>query len=183
MKSRHVLRENIALVITVPLLLFASWSIYRVLQRQSDISKHPIIKSISRYGPPDIARQIDIELGPDVTKHGKVAVPPSWLLLPTFFGLSVCHVPDIIWAYKKVTKHAWNFIPTGKSYAVLMWDRYGISLELTTTSEKADSILHSLAERLPWAVFGFTEELRQIVNGNWASVVAAVDARRGEVRV
>lgn len=172
----------VALVICIPIFLFAVWSIYQVVQRQNSPEKHPIIKAISRYGSPDIARQMDGELGTDATNLRKATIVPSWIVLPTAFGLSVCHIPDIIWAYKKVTRHSVNFIPTGKSYAVVMWDRYGISLELTATLERADAILCALAELSPWAIFGYTEELRQTMNGGFAEAVATVDARRAGIK-
>jgi hypothetical protein len=172
----------VALLIATPLLLFAIWSIYRVVQRQNDVAKHPIIKAISRYGSPDIARQLDIELGPDAVRLRKVTITPSWIVLPTAFGLSICHIPDIIWAYKKVTKHSVNFIPTGKSYAVMVWDRYGISLELSASLKKADAILQTLVGSVPWAVFGYTDELKQAMN-DWPAAVAFVDTQRAGIKV
>jgi hypothetical protein len=32
--------------------------------------------------------------------------------------------------YKKVTKHYTNFIPTGKTYQIIMYDRFGKPLQM-----------------------------------------------------
>ena len=45
-------------------------------------------------------------------------------------------VPDIVWVYKKVTQHSINFIPTGKSFAALLYDRYGYSTEIQASQKK-----------------------------------------------
>ena len=46
------------------------------------------------------------------------------------FGLPLGRILDVRWAYKKVTKHYTNFIPTGKSDAAVAFSRNGIPLEI-----------------------------------------------------
>ena len=48
---------------------------------------------------------------------------PNWLLHPTQFGLQVVAIKELIWAYKHVTKHYTNFIPTGKTFRLQVADR------------------------------------------------------------
>lgn len=167
----------IAFAISIPLILFALWNLRKIQRRKDDPLKHPILKSLSRYGSlADSARQIDS----DTNGKGlwRTTLGQSWILRPSIFALAVCHIPDIIWGYKKVTKHSVNLIPTGKSYAVVMVDRYGVSLELSVRKHQADELLVGLCAKVPWAVFGFTDELNQLAHASWPEFVAAVDARR-----
>jgi len=169
----------IALAICIPVILFALWNISKAGKRRNNPLTHPILKSLSRYGPlADTACQIDADAAGAPQRVGNALLGPSWILLPSAFSLSVCHIPDVVWAYEKVTKRSVNFIPTGKSYAAIVFDRYGQSLEIQAGREKSEQVLGMLAERAPWAVFGFSDELKKLAGANWAGFVAAVDARR-----
>jgi hypothetical protein len=83
----------------------------------------------------------------------------------------------VIWAYKKVTKHYTNFIPTGKSYAVVICSRDGRSLEITSKQKKADGMLEELARRWPWILLGYSDELAAAWKSNRDAVIGVVDAR------
>jgi len=167
----------IAAAICIPVLLCALWIIWRVRTRIENPLRHPILNSLSRYGSlANSARQIDAES--NGKRLGEVVLGQTWILLPSLFFLRVYHIPNVIWAYKKVTKHSVNFIPTGKSYATVIVDRYGNPLELSATEAKANEILRVLCDKVPWAVFGFSEELSSAARADWAGFVAAVDERR-----
>jgi hypothetical protein len=169
----------VALAIGLPVLLFAAWLIRKVAQRRNDPLSHPIFKAASRYGSlVDIAQQIDLELKGNAGRLCGAIVTPSWVLVKGMFSCAVFHIPDVVWAYKKVTKHSVNFIPTGKTYSTLMFDRYGVSLEMDEKRDKTDAVLTMLGEKTPWAVFGYSDELKKIAQENWSGFVAAVDARR-----
>ena len=111
----------------------------------------------------------------------KLILGPSWILLPTVFDLQICHIPDLVWAYKKVTKRSVNFIPTGKTYAAVLHDRYGKPVEIQATQEEADEMLQMLVGKAPWAIFGFSDELKSASEKDWKGLVAAVDDRRLQV--
>jgi hypothetical protein len=169
----------IALGLGIPAFLLAAWLIMKVMRRRADAASHPIVKSASRYGTlADVAHQFDMELQSSAVKIGGATVTQSWVFLPKRFGLSICRIPDLIWAYKKVTKHYHNFIPTGKTYEVIMYDRFGQPLQMQARQKKIDAMLALLAERAPWAVFGYTDELSRTLRTNWGGLVAAVDQRK-----
>jgi len=167
----------ISFAVCIPVFLFALWSIWKVKARVDNPLRHPIIKSLSRYGPiAESARQIDAETCQ--RKLREVILGPSWLILPEIFSLKMCHVPDVVWAYKKRTKHKMYFvITTGTSYAVVIFDRSGEPFELSATEEKANSILEMLITTVPWAVFGYTSDIYGAARADWAGFVAAVDER------
>ena len=169
----------IALAICIPTVLLAVWLIRKVVTRRNAPETHPIVQGASWYGAlADTSQSLETELRGNIVKFGKTKVTQSWVLLPSTFGLAMCHIPNLIWAYKKVTRHYHNFIPTGKSYEVIMYDRHGKPLQMQASQKKIDAVLSLLVERAPWAVFGYSDDLNQALKTDWAGFVAAVDARR-----
>ena len=169
----------VALAICVPVLLIAAWITRKVHRRRIDITQHPIFRSISKYGAlADVAQEFEVELRGNSVKLGRATVTQSWVFLPSTFGLAMCRIPDLIWAYKKVTRHYHNFIPTGKTYDVVMYDRYGVPLQMQARQKKIDAMMTLLLERAHWAVFGYSDDLSNALRTNWGGLVAAVDERR-----
>ena len=169
----------IALAVGIPAFALAAWLIAKVMRRRADASTHPVVQRACIYGTlADVAQQFDIELQGNTVKIGRATITQSWVFLPSRFGLSICRIPDLIWAYKKVTKHYTNFIPTGKTYAVIMYDRFGKPLQMQARQKKIDAMLTLLAERSPWAVFGYSDDLSKTLRTNWGGFIAAVDQRK-----
>ena len=106
-------------------------------------------------------------------------VTDQYLLRSTFFSFDVLRLSDLLWAYKKVTKHSVNFIPTGKTYdAVLAC--YGGRATVKGAEKTVDELLGFAAQRTPWAVFGFSQELETLFAKKTADFCAAVEQRKRE---
>lgn len=72
-----------------------------------------------------------------------------------------------------------NFIPTGKSYtAILACD--GGTAEIKAREKTVDVILAFGAERAPWAIFGFSDELQRLFSKSTPEFCAAVERRKQE---
>lgn len=169
----------VALAFGIPAFILACWLVVKVMRRRADAAVHPIVKMATRYGLlADVSQQLDLELQGAPLKIGSASVTASWVVLQKRFDLKLCRIPDLIWAYKKVTRHYHYFIPTGKTYEVIMYDRYGQPLQMQARENKIDEILKILAERAPWAVFGYSDERNQLLSKNWGGFVAAVDQRK-----
>jgi hypothetical protein len=169
----------IALALGIPAFALAAWLIAKVMRRRADVSSHPVVQRACIYGNfADVAQQFDMELQGNTVKIGRATFTQSWVFLPSRFGLSICRIPDLIWAYKKVTKHYTNFIPTGKTYEIVMYDRFGKPLQMQARQKKIDAMLTILAERSPWAVFGYSDDLSKTLRTNWGGFIAAVDQRK-----
>jgi hypothetical protein len=142
--------------------------------------------SLEKYGSPvTIAAAIDREINGEVSRPtGALFISPSWLLNARFFDLDAKPLVELVWAYKKVTKHSVNFIPTGKTYITVIWDRRRKSMEVSTgrSEQKTHRLLEALAERAPWVLIGYSDELA----GDWttdaAGVISAVDQRRNRIK-
>jgi hypothetical protein len=62
-----------------------------------------------------------------------------------------------------------------------MYDRFGKPLQMRSRQKKIDAILALLAERTPWAVFGYSNDLSTALRTNWGGFIAAVDQRKAGV--
>jgi hypothetical protein len=167
--------------IGIPLLAFSVWLLAKAGKRMANHDAHPIIGSLARFGPPrNVVTAIDAEAknGAQTTSIGRLTLTPSWLLHATGYRLAILRCDEVIWAYKKVTKHYTNFIPTGKSYAVIICSRDGRSLEVTCRQKKADGMLEELARRWPWILIGYSDDMAASWKSNCDAVIRAVDARR-----
>lgn len=140
-----------------------------------DSSSHPIVSRVTSWGDPiGIAHDAKREARSPRYKGGGWLVTDKYLIQSTFFTFDLLRLSDLLWTYKQVTRHSVNFIPTGKTYnGVLVC--YGGSAEVKGSEKMVDSILAFAAERAPWAVFGFSEELETLFNKNNQDFCAAVE--------
>ncbi len=111
--------------------------------------------------------EIESELRGDTEAVGSARVSQHWILRSETFGLSLCRMSEIVWAYKKVTKRSVNFIPTGKSYSATVFRRSGSYTSVDAREKEVDHLLQIIASRAPWALLGFTAEIDRITRSNW----------------
>ena len=163
--------------------LLALWNCIKAIRRYGELSTTAVWKNLSVYGN---AEQLSLEieqqrLGPK-TKYGNLEVTGSWLVNRSLFSTWVSPVGDLAWVYKKVTKHSVNFIPTGKSYSIIIYGRHRQHIEVSVTEKKANELLSDFATRVPWAIYGYDKELDSAWTKNPASLIGAVDSRYEQFR-
>lgn len=167
------------IAICLPILGFAGWNLRKFYARVQNPNTHPIIVAFARFGSvPQLAMEVEGELRGETEALGSARVTQSWIFVSETFGLSICRIPEIVWAYKKVTRHYHNFIPTGKSYATIIFGRDGRAVQADGSQKKMDRLLEVVAARAPWALLGFNEEINKLVRSNWQGFVAEIDERR-----
>lgn len=175
----------IGLVVGIPLLLLGAFNLLRFLQRNGDPARHPAARALARYGDPaQVAMGIDMQARNPaalVTIGKNVRLTPGWLLRPTTFGLDVLRLEDIVWVYKRVTQHRVNFIPAGKTYALVINDRNRKALELQAGEKEVERAGIELAQRAPWIIAGYSAELEKTWRSNPAAIIQAVDQRRAQM--
>jgi hypothetical protein len=171
-----------ALAIDVPLVLLTTWNLSKWKKRAWDYTCHPICKRLAHFGTVEqVIQQIEAALLTNpVEKIAGVKLFGAWLFKPRFFGLTSFHVPDIVWVYKKVTQHSINFIPTGKSFAALLYDRYWYSTEIQARQKQVESLMAVICQQNPWIVAGFGKDLERLWKSQRGAFIAAVDERRKE---
>jgi hypothetical protein len=167
------------LIIGLPLLALAGWNLWKAMRRVSEIQTSPVWKHLAAYGNAEqLSQQIEAEFQPAmVRKYGKLQLAPQWMVRRKMFSTWVSPVGDLVWIYKKVTKHSVNFIPTGKTYSVVLVGRHRQRTEEQMKEKAVNEMLGDLAARVPWALFGFTQDLEKAWRKDPAGVIAAVDSR------
>jgi len=153
------------------------------LTLRKDISRNPVIKRVRGWGDPvTLAVEIEEEYRKHVEyKSQGQRVTERYVIEDRFFHFNVLRFHDLVWAYKKVTQHSVNFIPTGKSYSAVMVF-YGGSATVSGSSTQIDELLQKTALKSPWAIFGFSSELKDLFNKKTEDFCTAVEIRRRELQ-
>jgi hypothetical protein len=143
-----------------------------------DPTSHPVVKRAVSWGDPvGTAAEARRESGSPRHKGGGWLVTDKYLIQSTFFTFDLLRLSDLLWAYKRVTKHSVNFIPTGKTYEAVL-ACYGGQATVKAREKTVDAVLAFAAERAPWAVFGFSKELETLFNKNNRDFCEAVEQRK-----
>ncbi|HEV2961977.1 MAG TPA: DUF6709 family protein [Candidatus Angelobacter sp.] len=160
------------------LFLLALWNCIKGIRRLSELQTTPVWKHLAVYGSVEqLSMEIEQQrLGPK-NKYKTLEVTSSWLINRNLFSTWVSPVGDLAWVYKKVTKHSVNFIPTGKSYQIIIYGRHRQRIEVSMSEKKVNELLADFAARVPWAIYGYDKQLDAAWTKDAASVIATVDAR------
>jgi len=169
----------VMLMVGLPLLALALWNCLKAMRRSSEIQTSPVWKHLAVYGNAEqLSQQIEAELQPAmIRKYGKLQIAQQWMVRRKSFSTWVSPTADLVWVYKKVTKHSVNFIPTGKTYSVVLVGRHRQRIEEQMKEKAVNEMLGDLTARVPWALFGFTQDLEKAWKKDPAGVIAAVDSR------
>ena len=167
------------LMIGLPVLALALWNCLKAVRRSGEIQTSPVWKNLAVYGNAEqLSQQIEAELQPAmIRKYGKLQIAQQWMVRRKTFSTWVSPIADLVWVYKKVTKHSVNFIPTGKTYSVVLVGRHRQRIEEQMKEKAVNEMLADLAARVPWILFGFTKDLEKAWQKDPAGVIAAVDSR------
>jgi hypothetical protein len=167
------------LMIGLPILALALWNCLKAMRRISEIQTSPVWKQLAVYGNAEqLSQQIEAELQPAmIRKYGKLQIAQQWMVRRRTFSTWASPIADLVWVYKKVTKHSVNFIPTGKTYSVVLVGRHRQRIEEQMKEKAVNEMLADVTARVPWALFGFTQDLEKAWRKDPAGVIAAVDSR------
>lgn len=166
--------------IIIPVLALVGWNLWRWQRRFSDYKRHPIYCRMTWFGPVDeVVQHIETAMRTNqLEKIGSARIYGPWLFNKSLFGLTCFHLPDVVWLYEKVTKHYTNFIPTGKSFSVLLNDRHGYTSDFQMSKKNAETLMGRILGQYAWIVGGYSDERKNLWNSQRAAFVAVVDERR-----
>lgn len=172
----------VGLSVAALLLLLAGVGLARALKRLSDPTQHPLMQRLRALGEAStVTSQIDAEVTQSAggVRHGDVQMTPNFLFRPSFLGLDVLRLSDLVWVHGKVTQHSTNGIPTGKTFATVLHDSHKATLEVTCRKEPAmQELLAELTRRAPHALFGHSPELEKAWGQAPQTVIEAVAKRK-----
>ena len=146
-----------------------------------DSSDHPLVKRVSSWGDPlGVAVEVERDFSYPRYKGGNGwRVGDNYLVQSKLFRFDVLRLQDLLWAYKKVTKHSINLIPTGRTYEAIL-ACYGGSAVITCREKQVDEILAFAQQRVPWAVLGYSQEIATLFKNKTPEFARAVQERRSE---
>lgn len=162
------------------LLLFA-WQVLPAWRAWRDPERHPLAKRIAQWGDPmGVALAAEHEFdNPLLRAKAGWRLGNKYLVRSTFFTFTVLRFQDVLWGYKKVTKHSVNFIPTGKTYEAII-QCYGGTATIPGKEKKVHEVLAFVQQRAPWAMYGFSDELASLFNKRQQEFARDVEQRRQE---
>ncbi len=110
-------------------------------------------------------------------RSGAVALTENYAVTSSFYSFDVVRLDDLLWAYKRVTKKSVNLIPVGKDFhAILVC--IGGTVEFKGKEAEVDETLRRVAGRVPWAVFGHSKEIEELMRKDAAGFAAGVAERK-----
>ena len=151
------------------LTILAGGVFVNVFRRYGDIEKSAALKPLAARGNPQtLAAEIDRDIEQNYQKIGSNHLSPNWIVRKTLFSISVQPIEDIVWVYRKTTRHSVNFIPTGKTHEVVLHNNLRGTMSLAGRSMRdndADYLIETIYKRAPWIVTGYDADLSK----HWSS--------------
>jgi hypothetical protein len=164
------------------LMLFGFWALLLSNRRSEMPERHPLCKALSVYGPlHTVVPEIDSEFSAANSNLAGSTFTRNWVISCSLTTSLVMRRDEIVWAYKKRTKHSVNFIPTGSTYALILRDSRGKLLEISTSETDVNNYLASLAEQTPWIIFGYDSKIEKLYKKQRRAFVETVSERKAAV--
>lgn len=169
----------ILLAFGLPALLLGLLNVKKVIERAANPEAHPLARRFLAVGAPaSVAAAIDADLADRPAGCGPLFIGKRWVLNPGWLDVDAVHAHDLLWVYRKVTQNYMNGIPTTKDYAVVVRGRNGAHIEVKCSEAVQERVIQVMAERFPWLVMGYSDELDGLWKNQQAQFVAAVEERR-----
>ena len=160
------------------LVLITGWILFTWQRRSSDFARHPLAKNIARFGALEqLVPQIDGEMASGPMDCGAmIFLTKSWLV--AHGSNNVMRKEDILWAYKKQVKRSVNGVPTGTTYASIIKDAGGKTIEVASSEKQVHALLNVFLQTMPWMIVGYDAKLEQAYAKDRAGFVNTVRERR-----
>jgi hypothetical protein len=170
-------------IVVGALVLSGLWMFFLSERRNEMPERHPLCKALSQYGPLySVVPQIDSDVAAGTSSFNSATFSRNWIISCWLTEVAVMRRDEIIWAYKKRTKHSVNLIPTGSSYSLVLRDARGKLLELPNSEQLLDSYLASWVEQTPWVIFGYDRKLEKLYKKQLQSFAQTVSDRRSTMQ-
>lgn len=166
---------GLAAVLVLICLLGAGLAFFRLLMPAA----HPALKALKRFGDPEaVAREIDMDMAMNPELVGKhIRLTNHWLV-STRNGFQAVPFKDVVWVYKLVTQHRTYGIPTRKTFAARIYDRFSSAITIAEKEAGVNKIVEAVARRTPGVVAGYSNDILKLWNQDRVAFINTVDARR-----
>ncbi len=169
----------VVIVVGILFLALFVWQVVPAWRAWRDPEQHPLARRLAQWGDPmGLAVEAEHDWdNPRLKAKGGWRLGDKYLLRSTFFTFNALRFRDVLWAYKKVTKHSVNFIPTGKTYEAIVQCAGGTAL-ISGKEKKVHELLAFVQQRAPWAMYGFSHELSALFQKQPQDFARSVEQRR-----
>jgi hypothetical protein len=93
----------------------------------------------------------------EMVKIGDYKLNNKFLFKESFFYFKIYPISQMYWAYKKITRHSVNLIPTGKSHEIVLNFKPKQAVLIKESEALVDQHLMLLIRLCPEAKFGYTK--------------------------
>lgn len=171
----------VVIAIGIVFLLLFAWKAIPAWRAMRDPERDPLAARIATWGDPmAVAIEAEREFeNPLLACRAGWRFGSKYLVRSRFFTFNVLRFKDVLWGYKKVTKHSVNFIPTGKTHEAIV-NCYGGTATIPGKEKRVHEMLEFVQQRAPWAIFGFTDELAATFAKRQQDFASSVEQRRQE---
>ena len=171
----------IGIVLGLIMLGVCGWGAAVVLRRMANPGSHPVLKALARFGPLDfVTNRIETELAAEHARVGRLHLAASWLVYEDQANLLATRYEDAAWIYKFIMTQRYYGIPVSKTYSAIVWDKFGVKLNLVAGRKEsdADAMLSAIQARAPWVAAGYSKDLEAAWQQDRAGFLAAVEQRK-----
>lgn len=163
------------LVITA---LASLWGIFAFIQRNNDPSKHPIMKKLARYGDAEqLVGDVERDLASGVDKVGKLSLTRNYLVHEQRVGFNAMPYNKVAWVYKMIRSGKYGT----KTYEAHFNDVTGYEVVVIAKEDEVNQMLQAVAGRAPWAIAGFSEDIKRAWNKDRQTFINEVETRRKQI--
>jgi len=169
----------VVMAIGVVFLLLFAWKAIPAWRVMRDPEHDPLARRIASWGDP-VAVAVEAEReweNPLLKAKAGWRFGNKYLMHSRFFTFDLLRFQDVLWAYKKITKHSVNFIPTGKTYEAIV-NCYSGTATIPAKEKRVQELLEFAQQRAPWAIFGFSDELAATFRKHQQDFANGVEQRR-----
>jgi hypothetical protein len=163
----------IGLLIVAGLTAVPGWFLFQALRWARDPRGHPALARFAADGGiEETSARIESELAsPETLRIRGRALTPGFYVDERLLHFDARSWRDLVWAYKKRTKHSVNLIPTGSTYEAMFFFADGKRIEIKprfgrgsdSGEAPVDRMIEAAAQRAPWAEIGYGDA----VHGAW----------------
>lgn len=172
----------LGLIAVLVVLGVCGWGILRAIGRMGDLSRHPILRRLQGFGDPEyVASQIEAEMNVDHEKIGTLHLTRNWAINMKSATFEATRFQDVMWLYKHVTQHRTYGIPTGKTFAAHVWDRFGNQMILNGKENAIDESLKGIFKHAPWVIAGHKPDIEAAYRKDRERFAQEVDKRRQQI--
>jgi len=138
-----------------------------------------VIKKLSKYGNMDyMENQINQEINYPEYVSKRITITNNWIIDKTPFSIRFMPIGNLVWVYSVRTKHYQNGIRTGTSFSVMCYsdknEKFSLNVGWKKDEEKAISIVELLSQKAPWAIYGYSDEIKKNFKKNPQKIIEEV---------